>query len=204
MASNQTDNFGLSQWLPEDKVLREEFNQDNAKIDMALRESSRLICLADVRLPTEQSEIVLDLKDVSLENYCKLELWAPKLIGASSGTVKFLLNDISDSVYYTKSYHDTNESADTAMLFISLDEIRTKTFVGAGMCVINLFGNALCGKSERAYTARIDGIYRATNMKSMWGIHYYTVSRDTLTHLTITSSSPLLPESRVVLFGIRI
>lgn len=204
MASSQTTNYNLNQWEAGDAVLREQFNQDNAKIDMALRESSRLICLADVKLQTEQSEIVLDLKDVLSENYCKLELWAPKLIGANSGTVKFLLNDISDSVYYTKSYHDTNESTDTAVLSISLDEIRTNTYVGAGMSVINLFGNALCGKSEWAYTTRINGVYRATNIKSMWGIHYYTVSRDTLTHLTITSTSPLLPGSRVVLFGIRI
>ena len=36
MASNQTVNFGLNQWNAEDKVLREEFNADNAKIDAAL------------------------------------------------------------------------------------------------------------------------------------------------------------------------
>lgn len=36
MASNQTSNYGLSQWEATDKVLREEFNQDNAKIDAAL------------------------------------------------------------------------------------------------------------------------------------------------------------------------
>ena len=204
MANAQTEHYGLNQWSPEDPVLREEFNQDNARIDTVLRESNRLVCLADIRVKVEQSSIVLDLTEISLEDYCRLELWAPKLIGASSGTVNFLLNDISDSVYYTKAYHDINESANTAMLSFSLDEIRTKTYVGAGMSTINLFGNALCGKSERAYIARIDGIYRGTNMKSMWGIHYYTVSRDTLTHLTITSSSPLLPGSRVVLLGIRI
>ena len=36
MASNQTSNYGLNQWAATDKVLREEFNQDNAKIDTAL------------------------------------------------------------------------------------------------------------------------------------------------------------------------
>lgn len=36
MASGQTTNSALNQWAPEDKVLREEFNQDNAKIDTAL------------------------------------------------------------------------------------------------------------------------------------------------------------------------
>ena len=36
MASNYTNNYNLCQWQPSDKVLRTEFNQDNAKIDAAL------------------------------------------------------------------------------------------------------------------------------------------------------------------------
>ena len=36
MASGYTANYGLCQWQGEDKFLREEFNQDNAKIDAAL------------------------------------------------------------------------------------------------------------------------------------------------------------------------
>ena len=37
MASNYTQNYGLCQWEPEDKFIREEFNQDNEKIDAALK-----------------------------------------------------------------------------------------------------------------------------------------------------------------------
>lgn len=37
MASGYTENYGLCQWQGEDKFLREEFNQDNAKIDAALK-----------------------------------------------------------------------------------------------------------------------------------------------------------------------
>lgn len=36
MASNYTENYGLCQWEATDQVLREEFNQDHAKIDTAL------------------------------------------------------------------------------------------------------------------------------------------------------------------------
>lgn len=36
MASGYTSNYGLCQWQPTDKFLREEFNQDNEKIDSAL------------------------------------------------------------------------------------------------------------------------------------------------------------------------
>ena len=37
MATNYTANYGLCQWEAEDNFLREEFNQDNAKIDAALK-----------------------------------------------------------------------------------------------------------------------------------------------------------------------
>ena len=37
MASNYTTNYGLCQWQPGDKFLREEFNQDNEKLDAALK-----------------------------------------------------------------------------------------------------------------------------------------------------------------------
>lgn len=37
MASGYTENYGLCQWQGEDKFLREEFNQDNAKIDAGLK-----------------------------------------------------------------------------------------------------------------------------------------------------------------------
>ena len=37
MASNYTANYGLCQWEPGDKFLREEFNQDNEKLDGAIK-----------------------------------------------------------------------------------------------------------------------------------------------------------------------
>jgi len=43
MASNQTANIGLNQWNAEDKVLREEFNADNQKIDTALANIGDLV-----------------------------------------------------------------------------------------------------------------------------------------------------------------
>ena len=36
MASNQTENYGLNQWLATDQVVHPDFNADNAKIDAAL------------------------------------------------------------------------------------------------------------------------------------------------------------------------
>ncbi len=38
MPTNHTEHYSLSQWEAEDKVLRTDFNEDNAKIDAALAE----------------------------------------------------------------------------------------------------------------------------------------------------------------------
>lgn len=43
MASNHTSNYNLNQWKGADKVLREEFNADNQKIDTALKGLSEQI-----------------------------------------------------------------------------------------------------------------------------------------------------------------
>lgn len=37
MASNYTEHYGLCQWEATDQVRREEFNQDNAKMDEILK-----------------------------------------------------------------------------------------------------------------------------------------------------------------------
>lgn len=43
MASNYTEHYGLCQWDAADQVLREEFNQDNKKIDGALATIPQLV-----------------------------------------------------------------------------------------------------------------------------------------------------------------
>ncbi len=41
MSTNKTTHYQLNQWEPEDKVLRTEFNQDNAKLDSALTQAAQ-------------------------------------------------------------------------------------------------------------------------------------------------------------------
>ena len=49
MAAEYTANYGLCQWAATDKVLRTDFNQDNAKVDAALKSmADRLAALASL------------------------------------------------------------------------------------------------------------------------------------------------------------
>ena len=45
MSSNHTEHYSLSQWEAEDKVLRTDFNEDNAKIDAALSQHAGALAL---------------------------------------------------------------------------------------------------------------------------------------------------------------
>ena len=40
---NQTSNYQLNQWDPEDRILRTDFNEDNAKLDAALKANADAI-----------------------------------------------------------------------------------------------------------------------------------------------------------------
>lgn len=48
MATDQTANYQLNQWLSTDPVVREDFNADNAKIEAALSELRSSIVSGDV------------------------------------------------------------------------------------------------------------------------------------------------------------
>lgn len=64
MASNYTENYGLCQWDATDQVLREEFNQDHAKIDETLK------ILADKDITLERAVTAV----ASAAGNCQMEL----------------------------------------------------------------------------------------------------------------------------------
>ena len=47
MSTNKTQHYQLNQWEAEDKVLRAEFNQDNAKLDSAMKEASKAFVIGE-------------------------------------------------------------------------------------------------------------------------------------------------------------
>lgn len=57
MASNYTEHYGLCQWEETDQVLREEFNQDNAKVDTALEALDNLVTQHGEQLSAQEAAI---------------------------------------------------------------------------------------------------------------------------------------------------
>ena len=54
MSTNHTTNYDLNQWEGTDKVLRTEFNADNAKIDAALKANADAIRLLNEAAPADK------------------------------------------------------------------------------------------------------------------------------------------------------
>ena len=96
MASNYTENYGLCQWEATDQVLREEFNQDNAKVDEALSQlqvevnqkaeqfeldevktlasKSRFTKLKEVIITNNTSMVEIDLSEVDWSKWNNVHL----------------------------------------------------------------------------------------------------------------------------------
>jgi hypothetical protein len=55
----QTTNYQLNQWAPEDSFLRADFNEDNAKIDAALKAEQEARAAADAELAAQVAEKAL-------------------------------------------------------------------------------------------------------------------------------------------------
>ena len=79
----KTTNYQLNQWAKSDRVMMDDFNADNAKIDAALKaaaEASPYVKLLSVTLDTQCSHWSIDVSGIDLRNYRKLEIY-PRLKG---------------------------------------------------------------------------------------------------------------------------
>ena len=68
---NQTSNYQLSQWDPEDRILRTDFNSDNAKVDAALKGNADAISSE----ASARSSAVTRLENkIAQRGNCKVEI----------------------------------------------------------------------------------------------------------------------------------
>lgn len=122
MASNYTENYGLCQWEATDQVLREEFNQDNAKIDAMFENfESQILSLEQFRLKGHigtykgngtQQEITTAFSPKALLIYCtgKINDTIQSPLWIEFGTVAYEIN------YYRYGEGSFSPSSGAAMI----------------------------------------------------------------------------------------
>ena len=124
MFLNQTANYGLSQWDPTDRILMEDFNSDNSKIDAALKANADAIAaeaaaraeadaallaqlrgenpyavLADVTVAAETAQVDLNVSEIPFTDYLRVEFWI-SMPTEGMRTVFLRLNGNSAKNYY--------------------------------------------------------------------------------------------------------
>ena len=132
----QTEVYQLNQWEASDRILREDFNRDNANIEQGLTELSAsvtaeqtareqaaeelearmnarvdaipLVKLAEVQVSQAVQQLDLNVENFPLSRYFQLIL-IPEIeaVGTSSGVVLVRCNNLSEKVYAHGSNNDT-------------------------------------------------------------------------------------------------
>ena len=187
----QTENYALNQWNPEDRILRTDFNADNAKIDEAIaavRDACPLVKLTDVTLQTAASQMTVSLPTADLDQY--RELWAYMTLGSDTTAtyIHLRLNNLTE-------YWSSTRDAYSYLAFVNVDRlaaentsIRFSIFLGqqiAGRCL------NVDRTSSQHWVQELDPLMAE-------------LSTSALTKLTlVTDSGKIGTGSRVTVLGIR-
>jgi hypothetical protein len=122
-SEHKTEHFQLNQWVPEDPVLRADFNADNMKIDMALallagRKS--VVTLFDTTTTEDVYKISLQFQDIVLSDYLFLFMSA-SFLSFTAEDIKVRVNDISASNTYVHSLPSSANYRDHLAMTFSSD-----------------------------------------------------------------------------------
>ena len=157
MASGQTANYQLNQWEAEDKVLRTEFNADNAKLDAALKVNADAISgeaaaraagdlyvkLMEVTTSSASTQINLNMGSIDLTQYDSLDIRMDPVLGNGYTSEFYLLvNGLTSGYLYGQS-----EAGRLASIALSSDpaELVEACFH------VHLGPGGLCGSADFTY-----------------------------------------------------
>ena len=95
----KTANYDLCQWDAEDRILREDFNSDNEKIDAAIADAGFLAKLLDVTTQEPCTQLDLDVSSIQLDRYAKLLVRPVLRVNSRSDTAQILIRSNQYTTY---------------------------------------------------------------------------------------------------------
>lgn len=186
----QTEHYQLSQWDASDRILRTDFNSDNAKIDAALRalaEANPYQKIYSVETQTDAQQIDLDVSGIDFTQYHKIELFVDCPTMTSGYTLR--VNDISASSY---TYRPTSGGGSGDPVYrTSLANI-----VSRGYGVVLFYSPAT--------TAQVGCVYMTTDGFSYSGYQILApVTWSQLTTFNIIGGQLLPAGTKIQIYGVR-
>ena len=189
----QTANYQLSQWDAEDRILREDFNSDNKKIDetmAALKAGNYFEKLADVTTTQSCQQLDVDLSGVDFTQYDRLIIH-PMIKTDATNFGYLRLNGISDPAVYNRN--------------VALATFYTMYDSGAGMGDLDLtLGPVITGRCRSSFQQT--GSEEQQVGEGSVAIKPGTVTQENLRQLNFycANSCPVLPGTKVRVYGVRI
>lgn len=155
MASNYTKNYGLCQWEATDQVLREEFNQDNAKMDETLK------TLADKDITLERAVAAV----AAAAGNCQMELFTYTGTGSYGGSTptRIQFNQIPDVFFVTGDLTlVTGRGGDSSPLLIAKDV----SFNGNVVSTVSTTWN----NTEASFINGVDARYQLNSANKLYWV----------------------------------
>ena len=161
MAANYTANYGLCQWEPSDLFLREEFNEDNAKIDAAIK-AAKDNATAVGKAAQTAAEKAQETADRAL---------------ADLGTVSYNVYNLA----LQQSYEDKVTGWKQAMLFDGFQDDSGIASLGSGLVLNNgvVLSKSISGNQEVAngtsYQYSTSSLDTAAEVSAPGGAYLYRI-----------------------------
>lgn len=138
MPSSYTTNYKLNQWVRSDRVLMEDFNADNAKIDAAFRNHPSAELISTLTVAEENRDLIYDISHVDWNRYMMVVMF---LNAASDGGFEFIADSghetcqhlLNTGVYKSKNFLETYDVNRMILLFpVFYNGSRGTTAIGLG------------------------------------------------------------------------
>ena len=189
---NQTANFGLNQWVAEDRIMMQDFNSDNAKLDAALKaiaDANPYRKIISVVTQTAAQQIDLVVSGIDFTQYYKIELF----VDCPTMTNGYLLrvNGISASSYIYNQISGSASGGSSTFSFLA-------NIYGRGTGAVLFYSPAAA--------ARVGCVYMTSDVAAYNGLQTLApLYWPELTAFNIVggSSSTLLAGTKITLLGVK-
>ena len=202
MASNQTANYGLSQWEATDQVVRTDFNSDNLKIDAALHDMAQTYAadmeelrgaqwwgkILEQTLTSDTADVTLTIPDPGTWQMLSLQF------SVSGPTyVKISLND-GASFYYNYSDGEVTEHTiiNSGTSALTMSGCKVEFFQGSGNSLYALYRVAYIGSDYSNGSKNSSGSFLATDLPL-----------SALTQIKLTATGNFEAGGHFVMYGLK-
>lgn len=115
---NTTSNYGLSQWEASDRILREDFNNDNQLIDTALADCGKFVKLKEITTTAAAAQVDVAFSDIDWSAWQEVCIHVAITVSGMDYNTSFNFNSHGQSNYLTGS-STTSGSLGTLCTFSS-------------------------------------------------------------------------------------